>query len=342
MDDLHEDSAAWSDKAGVPARPEKGTGWAAEYRRLAAVDAAYLKTVEDAPLVGTLPVELERERMRCGQDHRRADPRLSQSLVQTKSCVVRILRPAGAEGKLPWVVYFHGGGWVLGEFATHCRLVEEIAIRSCCAVAFVDYPRAPENPFPGPVEACYGAVRDLLGAASNHGLDETRFALAGDSSGGNLAAAVQLKIADSGHQRPASVVLLYPPLDASQRTGSYQKLATNPILSRKTMDWFWDQYVPLPENRLNPLASPIFAATKTLAQFPPTLCVACEYDVLRDECEEFAARLTSAGVHVTAVRWLGALHGFLATDALAKSSSADECLNLVVSFLRRNFETPKS
>lgn len=310
----------------------------AQYSRLSQADRLFLEALSDFPHLGTLSVEEERARMRAGQAAVLEDYSVESEEFRTSACSVHLIRPIGAGKPAPILFFLHGGGWVLGDLRTHMKLVCELAVLTQSVVAFVEYPRAPEHPFPAPLEACITALNEVLQQAESLQLDRTRFALVGDSSGGNLAAALILSAIERNLPLPSRQVLLYPVADHDWTTASYQEFWSNLNLSQFTMKWFWENY--LPENSLctDPHASPLQAASELLSRFPPTLLITCEYDVLREEGEQLAARLIAAGVDVTAVRWLGALHGFLVTESLAASPSAQTCIDMVARYIRRAFD----
>lgn len=315
---------------------EKHSGETA-YARLSPSDRRFLAQLKELPLLGTLPVEEERARMAAGQSTSFDAYPVQVQTIQTSACPVHLVRPAGIEVPAPVLFYLHGGGWVLGNLHTHTRLVCELALRSRCVVAFIDYPRAPEHPFPAPLVACRTAMNEILQSAKSLELDASRFAIGGDSSGGNLTAALIVDAVERNQPIPARQVLLYPATDHGGKTASYKEFWNNPNLSQFTMKWFWDHYLPEKSWSSDPHVSPLMAGDGVLSQFPPTLIVTCEYDVLRDEGERLAARLTAADVDVTAMRWLGALHGFLVTESLAASSSARTCVDTVAQYLRQGF-----
>jgi acetyl esterase len=232
-------------------------------------------------------------------------------------------------------MFFHGGGWVLGDVKTHDRLVREIAIGVNAAVVFVSYTLAPEARYPSAVEECYSATQYVHDHAATLNIDPSRLAVVGDSSGGNLAAAVALLVAQRGGPSLRLQVLLYPVLDCDFDTPSYEAFGEGFNLDRETMRWFWNLYAPDASVRLQPLASPLRAALAELSFLPPALIVTSEYDVLRDEGEAYARKLADAGVPVTAVRIDGTVHGFVMTDALARTPGAAACLRLVIDSLRR-------
>jgi len=307
------------------------------YERLSLHDSHYLRKLgEDSPL-GVLSIEEERARMRQGQKSRLIDFPVRMETYQTSACPVHIVKPLHAEQGMPVTFYLHGGGWVLGDLATHTRLVCQLAVESQAAIAFIEYPLAPEHPFPASLEACTAAVNEVLDCAGSLGLDPRRFGVAGDSSGGNLAAALMLSAHEERLPIPLCQVLLYPAIDYSCSTNSYKEFGRNPNLSQKTMKWFWENYLSDESIGTNPLASPLRLPAAALAGFPPTLLITCEYDVLRDEGEQFAARLIRAGVDVTAVRWLGSLHGFLVTESLMASASAKACIEMIARYLKDGY-----
>ncbi|WP_118138574.1 alpha/beta hydrolase [Oceanicella sp. SM1341] len=237
------------------------------------------------------------------------------------SLAVRILRPPGAAGALPAVLYFHGGGWMLGGLATHGRLVSEIAAAARAAVVFVELSRTPEVRFPVPLEQAFAAARHLFGAAADLGIDPARLALAGDGTGATLATAVALLARARGGPRFALQALLYPALDTRFDTGSYRRYAQGPWLTRAAMRRFWEAYLPDAAAARNPLAAPLRARRADLAAQPETLLLLAEHDVLRDEGEAYGRRLAEAGVRVTSLRCNGTIHDFAMLNALADSAA---------------------
>jgi acetyl esterase len=309
----------------------------ARYPRLSLSDRRFLDQLMDLPHLGALPVEEERARMLEGQTAILAEFPVEIQEYQTSACTVHLIKPLQAQSPMPITFYLHGGGWVLGDLQTHTKLVCELAVRSQSVVAFIDYPRAPENRFPVPLEASVTALTEVLQCAESLGLDRARFALTGDSSGGNLAAALILSSIERDLPLPVRQVLLYPATNHNLATSSYKEFRKNPNLSQLAMKWFWDSYLSEDSSASDPLVSPLRAQEDVLSRFPPTLIITCEYDILRDEGEQFAARLIHAGVEVTAVRWLGSLHGFLVTESLATSASAQTCLDVIAGYLKNGY-----
>ncbi len=235
---------------------------------------------------------------------------------------IRIVRPQGVREALPPVMYFHGGGWVLGSKNTHDRLVREIASGAHVAVVFVEFTPSPEAHYPVPIEEAYAATRWVAENGRSINVDPSRLAVAGDSVGGNMATVVALLAKERGGPRIAYQVLFYPVTDASFDTASYQQFATGYWLSREAMKWFWDQYASDVAMRSEPTASPLRASLEQLRGLPPALVTTNECDVLRDEGECYAHKLVQAGVRVTAARYLSAIHDLVMLDALAESPAA--------------------
>ncbi|KDN82281.1 hydrolase, alpha/beta domain protein [Kitasatospora cheerisanensis KCTC 2395] len=247
----------------------------------------------------------------------------------------RIVRPAGATGTLPVVLYIHGAGWVFGNAHTHDRLVRELAVGAGAAVVFPEYDLSPEARYPVAVEQNYAVARWVVTEGRTKGLDAARLAVAGDSVGGNMAAALTLMAKARGDVALVQQVLFYPVTDAAFDTDSYREFATGYFLRRDAMQWFWDQYTTDPAQRAEITASPLRATVEQLTGLPPALVVTGEADVLRDEGEAYAVKLRRAGVPVTAVRFLGTIHDFVMLNALRPSQSAQGAVALAVQTLRQ-------
>jgi acetyl esterase len=230
---------------------------------------------------------------------------------------IRILRPEKASGMLPVVMWFHGGGWVLGDKETHDRLVREIAYGTGAAVVFVDYDRSPEARFPVALEQCYGATKYVAEHGAELGLDPSRIAIAGDSVGGNMVAVVAILAKERKGPKIAVQIMYYPVTDASFTEGSYATYENGPWLSKPAMAWFWDSYLPDREARRKVMASPLNATAEQLRDLPPAVVIVDENDILRDEGEAYARKLSQAGVRVTTTRYNGTIHDFVMLNPLA-------------------------
>ncbi|MFI1992272.1 alpha/beta hydrolase [Actinoplanes sp. NPDC020271] len=248
--------------------------------------------------------------------------------------IVRPLAPTHNQDQIPAILYAHGGGWVAGDAITHERLTRELAVQSHAAVLVVEYSRAPEAHYPIAVEEIYATLEWVAVHGAGHGLDPCRIAIAGDSAGGNLAAAVTIMAKQRSGPALAAQVLFYPVTDASFDTDSYHQFAESYGLRRDMMPWFWDQYAPDVPARAEITASPLRATVEQLAGLPAALVIVAEADVLRDEGEAYAAKLRAAGVPVTAVRYQGAIHDFVMLDVLRETNAAKAATAQAAAFLR--------
>jgi acetyl esterase len=248
---------------------------------------------------------------------------------------VRIVRPAGASGVLPVIVYVHGLGWVFGGPVTHDRLIREIADGTGAAVVFPDYDLAPEAKYPTQIEQVYAVAQWVAANGADYRLDSSRIAIAGDSVGGNMATVTTILAKQRGGVRFAGQLLYYPVTNADFETGSYRQFATGYFLAREGMQWFWDQYTTDPAERAEITASPLRATSEDLAGLPQALVIVAEADVLRDEGEAYAAKLRTAGVPVTAVRYGGIIHDFVGLNPLRHTFAAQEAIQQGIAFLSR-------
>jgi acetyl esterase len=227
----------------------------------------------------------------------------------------------GGPGPHPVLVFYHGGGWVIGDLDTHDGLCRSLANAARCAVVSVDYRLAPESKYPVAAEDSYRALTWVAESAPRLGVDPRRVAVGGDSAGGNLATVVALMARDRRGPRLAHQTLIYPVTDHDFDTPSYRDNATGYVLTREGMRWFWRHYLVEPAQGREPHASPLRAPS--LAGLPPALVITAEHDPLRDEGEAYAARLLDAGVPVTLTRYTGMFHGFVRmTRILDKARAA--------------------
>ncbi|MET9042597.1 alpha/beta hydrolase [Streptomyces sp. NPDC004362] len=251
----------------------------------------------------------------------------------------RIVKPAGTTGTLPVIVYIHGAGWVFGNAHTHDRLVRELAVGAKAAVVFPEYDLSPEARYPVAIEQNWTVAKWVVEQGATKDLDATRIAVAGDSVGGNMTAALTLMAKERGGLPLLQQVLFYPVTDASFDTGSYHRFAQGYFLRRDAMQWFWDQYTTDEAQRAEITASPLRASVEQLGGLPPALVITGEADVLRDEGEAYANKLREAGVPVTAVRYQGIIHDFVMLNALRGTHAAEAAITQAVTVLRRALNT---
>jgi acetyl esterase len=224
---------------------------------------------------------------------------------------LRCYRPLGVSDTelLPALVYFHGGGWTLGDLETHDVVCREFANRARCAVVAVDYRLAPEHKFPAAVDDAVAATRWIASTARHLGVDERRIAVGGDSAGGNLAAVVALTLRDDGGPPLAMQALIYPATDLAADTPSHKRLAEGYLLTRESILWFTGNYVRSPADVTDWRASPLKA--RDLSRLPPAYVVTAGFDPLYDEGHAYAAALQAAGVETTYECFEGMVHGFV-------------------------------
>ena len=235
---------------------------------------------------------------------------------------LRLYRPAGSSvgSPLPVLVYYHGGGWVIGDLETHDTLCRELANGSGCAVVAVDYRLAPEHRFPAAALDAIAAVQWVHYNASRLGIDATRIAVGGDSAGGNLAAVVALAARDAGGPELAFQLLIYPATDNRRTAPSHQTNGKGYLLTRETIGYFHDHYITDPSHDLDWRASPLLH--ENLAGLPPALVLTAGYDPLRDEGLQFAQRLSEAGNQATLVCFERQIHGFILMGRIIDEAGA--------------------
>lgn len=228
-----------------------------------------------------------------------------------------IVRPERAEGRLPCFVFLHGGGWVLGDYPTHRRLVRDLVVESGCAAVFIDYTPSPEARYPQALDEIYAAVEWMADKGGRIGVESSRMAIAGNSVGGNMAIATALraKLEHGPHLR--AMLLLWPVTDATFDWESYRLYGRERFLTESLMRWMFDQYTTDAEARKEIYLSPLQASTEQLAGLPPTLIEVAENDILRDQAEALGRKLDQAGVDVTTIRYNGTIHDWGMLNGLA-------------------------
>jgi len=231
---------------------------------------------------------------------------------------VRVYSPA-SDAVLPVVVYFHGGGWTIGDVACYDTICRKLSVATGLAVVSVDYRLAPEHAFPAAVEDCYAVTKWIPEPGGELGVDGSRLAVAGDSAGGNLAAVTSIMARDRGGPTIAFQLLIYPVIDGTMSFPSYKENAEGYLLSADDMAWFYEQYVPADVDRKNWMLSPLYAPD--LGNLPPALVITAEYDPLRDEGEAYADALQQAGVEARSSRYDGMVHGFVPIDGVIPTAT---------------------
>ncbi|WP_207482049.1 alpha/beta hydrolase [Arenibaculum pallidiluteum] len=250
---------------------------------------------------------------------------------------VRIVRPAGATQALPVVMYFHGGGWVMGGPQTHDHLIREIAAQAQAAVVFVDYDRAPDVVYPVQNEQAYAALVHVVENARQLNLDASRLAVAGDSAGGNMSIAVTLMAKERKGPRISHQLLFYPVTDDVSDNSSYRSFGEGPFLTTKAMHYFLDATFPkAARNEIT--AFPLKASVEQLRDLPSATVIVAENDLLRDEGEAYARKLSQAGVTVTSTRYNGTIHDFVMLNALADTPAAKAAIAQGAEALRTAFQ----
>ena len=228
-----------------------------------------------------------------------------------------IVRPTGVKGVLPAFMFFHGGGWVLGDFPTHERLVRDLVVHSGAVAVFVNYTPSPEAAYGVAINQAYAATKWVAEHGKEIKVDGTRLAVAGNSVGGNMATVVALMAKEKGGPKLRAEILFWPVTDANFDTASYKQFAEGHFLTRNMMKWFWDNYTTDAAKRKDIMASPLQASVEQLKGLPPTLIQTAENDVLRDEGEAYGRKLDAAGVQVTSVRYNGMIHDFSLLNAIS-------------------------
>lgn len=254
---------------------------------------------------------------------------------------IRIVRPQGSTQVMPVVVYLHGGGWVIGDAEGYDRVIREIAAGADAAVVFVSYSRAPEAKAPIALEECYSAMKYIADNGPALNLDSSRLVVAGDSAGGNLSAVVSQLAKQRGGPKIALQVLINPAVDFVADDDSIRSFSQEYFLTADDMHWFGGHYLGGSAIKpTDPLASPGRAPVEQLRGLPPAVILTAEFDPLREQGEAYAHKLLEAGVEVSAIRYLGTIHGFTAFNPLFRSVGSRAASAHVNDALRRAFAKP--
>ncbi len=228
-----------------------------------------------------------------------------------------VVRPKGETKKLPAFLFIHGGGWVLGDYPTHKRLIRDLVVESGVAAVYVDYSRSPEAKYPKALNEIYAALKWVSANGDELNIDGTRLAMVGNSAGGNMAAATTQRAKDENGPKITSQILLWPVADTKFDSESYHKFGKDRFLTANLMKWMFDQYAPNTEERKSKYISLVNATEADLKGLPPTLIQTAENDILRDEGEEYGRKLDAAGVNVTIVRYQGMIHDWGLLNAIS-------------------------
>ncbi len=295
--------------------------------------------VQNAPPIYTLTPEAARKVLLDAQSKLKNKPSADVEdhvvpVRKSDKIDVRFIRPRGNKEQLPVIFYIHGGGWILGDENTHDRLIRELSVGTGACVAFPIYTPSPEIQFPVTLEQIYDALVHIQVYADRFNVNSSRIILAGDSVGGNMATAVAIMAKERRGPEILFQLLFYPVTDASFETASYQRFAEGPWLTREAMKWFWNAYAPEESQRNDILASPLRATLEQLSGLPPAMVITGENDVLRDEGEAYARKLSEAGVSTTSIRYNGTIHDFVMLDAVAESTPTRAAIAQACSTLR--------
>jgi acetyl esterase/lipase len=231
---------------------------------------------------------------------------------------IHIIKPVGGKPNAPVFIFVHGGGWVLGDYPTHRRLVRDLVVESGAVAVFPDYTPSPEAKYPTAINQIYAATKWVAANGNEIGVNGNNLAIVGNSVGGNMAASVALMAKENSGPKIKLQVLLWPVTDANFETASYNQLGEGRFLTKNMMIWFWDNYLPVIEKRKEIYASPLQSTLEQLKGLPPALIQTAENDVLRDEGEAYASKLDEAGVPVALTRQKGLIHDYGLLNPLAE------------------------
>ena len=247
-----------------------------------------------------------------------------------------IVRPKGSKKKLPLFIFTHGGGWVLGDYPTHKRLVRDLVIASECAAVFVHYTLSPEAHYPQAINEIYAAAKWVSEHGDEINVDGKNMAAVGNSAGGNMTTALCMMAKDKGGPGIKLQILMWPATDASFTEDSYEKYGRQRFLTTPLMKWSWDRYITDTKQRKEKYASPLQASLEDLKDLPPALIQVAENDILRDEGEAYGRKLEQAGVKVISVRYNGMIHDFGMLNGLAETAQVKGLIELAAAELKKH------
>jgi acetyl esterase len=247
-----------------------------------------------------------------------------------------IVRPKGNNKKLPLFIFTHGGGWVLGDYPTHKRLVRDLVVASEYAAVFVHYTLSPEAHYPQAIHEIYAAAKWVSEHGNEINVDGKNMAAVGNSAGGNMTTALCMMANDKGGPRIKLQILMWPATDASFTEDSYEKYGQQRFLTTPLMKWSWDRYTANTTQRKEKYASPLQASLDELKDLPPALIQVAENDILRDEGEAYGRKLEQAGVKVLSVRYNGMIHDFGMLNGLAETVQVKGLIELAAAELKKH------
>lgn len=251
---------------------------------------------------------------------------------------ITIVRTKGANGVLPVFMFFHGGGWILGDYPTHERFVRDLVVDTGYAAVFVNYTPSPEAHYPTAINEAFAATKWVASHGGEINVDPRRLAIVGNSVGGNMTAAIALKAKAEGEPLIKCQIMFWPVTDANFETESYNLFDEGYFLTKPMMKWFWDAYTTDPKQRKEIYASPLQATTEQLKGLPPAMLQTAGNDVLRDEGEAYARKLDEAGVDVTAVRYEGLIHDYGLLNALSDVPAVRDALHQAAEMLKKHLK----
>lgn len=258
------------------------------------------------------------------------------STANSETIPLRIVRPAGYENEeLPVIIYIHGGGWVMGDRYTHLNLIKRLARHTKSAVIFPEYTHSPEAVYPEAINQIYSVLKYIYNNPTEFNIDNSKIAIAGDSAGGNMAAAITLKSKNENGPDIKFQLLLYPVTDAKMKSDSYKEFENGPWLTKKSMEYFWKAYLNDKKQEEDIYVSPVYAEIDDLRGLPPALIITNENDVLRDEGEEYGRKLTEAGVSVMNVRINGTIHDCMMLNGLSQTPPVKAAFYLTCKTLKK-------
>jgi acetyl esterase len=260
--------------------------------------------------------------------------------VDGYTILLHIVRPQGVKGELPVFMFIHGGGWVLGDFPTHQRMVRDLVVLSGYSAVFVNYTRTPEAMFPTAINEIYAATKWVAENGKEINVDGNNMAIVGNSVGGNMSTVTTLMAKEKNGPHIKLQILFWPIVDANFETDSYKQFGMQRFLATPTMKWMYDMYIADPEKRKNMYASPLQASVEQLKGLPPALIQIAENDVLRDEGEAYGRKLDEAGVKVTTVRYNGVIHDFGLLNGLAHIPQTKSLFVQAAAELQKYLGTP--